>query len=128
MEYIIQPGDTLFAIAGRFGITLAELLAANPQITNPDLVFPGQRIMIPVSAPPEVYVVRPGDTLFAIARRFGVTLEQLLAANPQITDPDRIFPGERINIPAAVPPPGTMFYTVQPGDTMFLIARRFAHR
>lgn len=112
MEYIIQPGDTLFAIARRFGITLAELLAANPQIDNPDLVFPGQRIIIPVPAPPEVYVVRPGDTLFLIARRFNTTVETLLRLNPQIADPALIFPGQMIRVPAPAPavPPGCIVY------------------
>jgi spore coat assembly protein SafA len=45
------------------------------------------------------YTVQRGDTLNNIARRFGVSLANLLRANPQITDPDRIFPGQVINIP-----------------------------
>ena len=45
------------------------------------------------------YTVRPGDTLSGIAERFGVSLDALIAANPQISDPDRIFPGQVINIP-----------------------------
>jgi spore coat assembly protein SafA len=45
------------------------------------------------------YVVQRGDTLSGIARRFGVSLENLEEANPQITDPNRIFPGQVINIP-----------------------------
>ena len=52
MEYIIQPGDTLFAIARRFGITLAELLAANPQITNRP-GFPRSTDYDPVPARPK---------------------------------------------------------------------------
>lgn len=45
------------------------------------------------------YVVQRGDTLSGIARRFGVSLSALIRANPQIDDPDRIFPGQVINIP-----------------------------
>ena len=48
--YIVQPGDTLTAIAERFGVSLADLEAANPQITNPDLIFPEQVINIPDGA------------------------------------------------------------------------------
>lgn len=54
-------------------------------------------------SPPEptrTYVVQRGDTLSGIARRFRVTLSDLIDANPQIDDPDRIFPGQRINIPS----------------------------
>ncbi|MGE5557071.1 MAG: LysM peptidoglycan-binding domain-containing protein [Bacillota bacterium] len=127
MEYIIRPGDTLFAVARRFGITLERLLAANPQITNPAVIFPGQRIRIPVVTPPsQAYIVQAGDTLIRIAQRFGITLGQLLAANPQITNADLIFTGQRILIPAAAPPPpSTITYIIQPGDTLYLIARRF---
>jgi spore coat assembly protein SafA len=66
MTYVIQPGDTLFFIAGRFGVTVEDILAANPQITNPDLIFPGQIIEIPIPAPPPppdpgiTYIVQPG--------------------------------------------------------------------
>jgi hypothetical protein len=49
--------------------------------------------------PSSTYVVQPGDTLGGIARRFGVSLSALLRANPQIDDPDRIFPGQVLNIP-----------------------------
>jgi spore coat assembly protein SafA len=54
--YTVQTGDTLFNIARRFNIDLESLIAANQQIENPDLIFPGQRICIPTitPAPPPV--------------------------------------------------------------------------
>ncbi len=50
--YTVMAGDSLFSIAQRFGISLQELVAANPQITNPDLIFPGELICIPVVVQP----------------------------------------------------------------------------
>ncbi|MBP7332828.1 MAG: LysM peptidoglycan-binding domain-containing protein [Desulfotomaculaceae bacterium] len=48
MDYTVQSGDTLFLIARRFGLTLDALLAANPGIRDPDLIYPGQVITVPV--------------------------------------------------------------------------------
>ena len=48
--YIVVPGDSLWRIAVKFEVGLDELIAANPQITNPALIFPGQRINIPSAA------------------------------------------------------------------------------
>ena len=45
--YVVQPGDTLLAIANRYGITIDDILRAN-NLTNPDFVFAGQRLVIPV--------------------------------------------------------------------------------
>ncbi|WP_324669852.1 LysM peptidoglycan-binding domain-containing protein [Geochorda subterranea] len=105
-RYTVQPGDTLFFIAQRFGTTVDAILAINPQIANPNLIFPGQIICIPIARPPGVcppntvaYTVQPGDTLFFIAQRFGTTVDAILAANPQITNPSLIFPGQVICIP-----------------------------
>lgn len=136
-RYTVQSGDTMFRIAQRFGVSLDALIAANPQIPNPNLIFPGQVICVPSSPapPPPVcppgtfrYTVQPGDSMFRIAQRFGVSLKALIAANPQISNPNLIFPGQVICVPSAPPtvcPPGTFRYTVQPGDSMFLIAQRF---
>jgi spore coat assembly protein SafA len=44
---VVQAGDTLSGIAQKFGVTLALLEKANPQITDPNLIFPGQPIVIP---------------------------------------------------------------------------------
>lgn len=130
--YTVKSGDTMFMIAKHFGITLQSLINANPQISDPNLIFPGQIICIPVSGPAfcpqgKIYRVVKGDTMYEIAKRFGVTLEALILANPQIKDPNRIFPGEEICIPvvaAPVPCVNGMLYTVKSGDTMFEIARR----
>jgi spore coat assembly protein SafA len=45
------------------------------------------------------YVVEPGDTLYGIARRFGVPLDELIRANPQIADPSLIYPGDVVHVP-----------------------------
>lgn len=50
-SYIVQAGDTMWGIARRFGTTLAELVAANPQISDPNLIYVGQEIFLPTSSP-----------------------------------------------------------------------------
>ncbi|GEM_PF-667653 len=119
--YRVVAGDTMYSIAQRFGVTLDALIRANPQITNPNEIFPGQEICIPggttVQCPNGMlYTVRAGDTLFEIARRNNITLAALVAANPQITNPDRIFPGQVICIPAAAaqPPAVTLPMPTEP--------------
>jgi spore coat assembly protein SafA len=49
--YTVQKGDSLFLIAQRFKIPLQELIAANPQIPNPALIFVGQKICVPTKKP-----------------------------------------------------------------------------
>ena len=81
--YRIRPGDTYFQIAQRFGTTIDALVAANPGVDPGNLII-GQVICIPVTPPPGPcpggfpYVIRSGDTIFALSRRFGVTVEAIL--------------------------------------------------
>lgn len=119
--YRVVAGDTMFTIAQRFNISLDALIRANPQITNPNEIFPGQEICIPGGAPVNcpngmLYTVRAGDTLFEIARRNNITLAALVAANPQITNPDRIVPGQVICIPTMTtqPPAVTLPIPMEP--------------
>ena len=99
----VERGDTLSGIAARHGVSLGALLAANPQIANPDRIDIGQRINLP-SADRHV-TVRPGDTLGQIASRQGVALDALIRANG-IDNPNLIFPGDVLRIPAAPAPVG----------------------
>lgn len=103
MLYIVQPGDTLTIISRRFGTTVAGIMDINPQITNPDVIYTGQIINIPTTAAPAPgrnrYVVQPGDTLTIISRRFSTTLNEVIRVNPQISNPDVIYPGQIINLP-----------------------------
>lgn len=67
------------------------------------------------------YVVQRGDTLYRIGRRYAVSVQALLAANPQLANGDYIVPGQVLTIPDR----GTNRYVIQPGDTFYYIARRF---
>ncbi|MFC8719768.1 GH25 family lysozyme [Kitasatospora sp. NPDC057198] len=105
--YTVVPGDNLSTIAARHGVSLSMLEDANPQISNPDRIFPGQVLQLPAAgsapapapAPRRTYVVRPGDNLSQIAQAHRVTLAALEQANPKISNPDLIFPGQEINLP-----------------------------
>jgi murein DD-endopeptidase MepM/ murein hydrolase activator NlpD len=108
--YVVQAGDTLSAIASRFGVTVEALMAAN-QMDEADLIYQGQQITIPapssqtepsVTTSSQVYIVQAGDTLSAIARRFGVTVESLVQAN-DLSDPDYLRVGQQLIVPAAAP-------------------------
>jgi LysM repeat protein len=107
--YTVQAGDTLGVIARRFGTTVAELVRLN-NLANPDALQVGQKLTVPgsggsggaVTVPSagqgKTYTVQRGDTLLSIARRFGLTVKQLQAAN-NISNPDRIYPGQVLTIP-----------------------------
>ncbi|MFC4763274.1 LysM peptidoglycan-binding domain-containing protein [Dyella koreensis] len=135
-NYTVQPGDTLSGIAQRQGVSLQALEAANPQIGNFNHIYPGQVIHLPGggSAPAPSggsYTVRSGDSLSGIAASHGVSLSALEAANPQISNPNRIYPGQVIHIPggsggsaAPAPKPASHDYTVRSGDTLSGIASR----
>jgi len=129
--HTVQPGENLYRIALRYGTTVRAIAAAN-HISNPNLIYVGQRLVIPTggSTPPPgscIYVVRRGDTLYSIARHFGVSLATLARVN-HIANPSLIYVGQRLTIPGCgpVPPaPVGFWYTVRAGDTLYSIASRF---
>ena len=127
--YVVQPGDSLFGIAHQHGVIVGDLLAANG-LTLSSVIHPGQQLAIPAAAASSsagrgTYTVRSGDSLFGIARRHGVIVGDLLAANG-LTLSSVIHPGQRLAIPAAAASSsaGRGTYTVRSGDSLFGIARR----
>jgi predicted extracellular nuclease len=99
--YTVQPGDSLSTVARQFGITLSELATANGLSTT-SYLYIGQRLVLPSNAQPTVcrteHVVQLGDTLTAIARQYGLTLNQLATANG-LTDLNLIRLGQSLCIP-----------------------------
>ncbi|WP_025026888.1 C40 family peptidase [Caldalkalibacillus mannanilyticus] len=98
--YVVVPGDSLFLIAKRFGMTVDELKRIN-QLTG-DMIFVGQtlRLTAPAEQPSMTrYTVVAGDSLFLIGRRFGVTVDQLRQANKLTSD--TLMIGQVLMIPIA---------------------------
>lgn len=98
--YTVQPGDTMSKIAARNGITLSQLMSANPAVKSASLIYVGQKLTIP-STKMVSYTVQKGDTMSGIAKRFEISYAELLKANPNITNPAMIYVGQKITIPDA---------------------------
>jgi LysM repeat protein len=107
ITYAVQPGDTLSTNADDCDSTVKNILALKPEITNPNLIFIGQRLQISgsvseIEAHPTAYIVEAGETLDEIARLFGVTVGMIRRANPSLlffSQP--IYAGMVLYIPAA---------------------------
>ena len=103
--YVVQRGDTLAKIAAKYGVTVKQIVDLN-SIANPNLISAGQKLRIPVAAAPtggqsgapKTYTVRAGDTLVAIATRYGVTVQAIQQLN-NLTSPDQIYTGQVLKIP-----------------------------
>lgn len=117
--HIVQPGENLFRIGLRYGVSWQAIMQANGLTST--TIYVGQQLVIPIegAAPavtpapatqPEVvptpasttYIVQRGDTLFRIATRFGLTTAQLAAAN-NIHNPALIYTGQVLTIPGGAP-------------------------
>ncbi len=102
--YFVQRGETLYAIARRYQTTVHAIVAAN-RLEDPNAICPGQALIIPrpgeVPSPPPggiVHLVRPGETVFHLATKFGTSAQDILRSN-QIAHPEFILPGQQLVIP-----------------------------
>jgi len=134
--YTVKVGDTLESIAKEHGTAVDAILLKNPKLIDTDSVEAGETIEIPkahasqIPPPPATcsgryYTVVAGDSLYLIAQRNNITLDALLAANPQITDPARISVGQVICVPGTTPSCEGTLYTIRAGDTLFSLAQRY---
>lgn len=103
-SYVVQTGDTLYAISRFYNVTLDDLIEANPDV-DPELITQGQVICIPLAAPlvncpagATTYVVQKSDSFYSIANKNKMRLSALLKANPNI-NPDALLIGQSICIP-----------------------------
>lgn len=137
-SYIVQPGDTLSEIASRYGTTVQELVAIN-HLANPNLIFPGETLRVTTNSTVHgsetrgtgsiTYTVQRGNTLSQIANAYGVTVSHIVEMN-DIQNPNLIYPGEKLRITESTnatlnPVIQNNYYTVQRGDTLSGIARRY---
>ncbi|MEP7041217.1 MAG: LysM peptidoglycan-binding domain-containing protein [Chloroflexota bacterium] len=148
---VVQPGDTLSAIALKNGVTVDQLQALNG-IGNPNRIFAGQRLRLTgqaavvtttTSTPAQVvvHVVASGETLTGIARRYGSTIAALARANG-IANPSYLRTGQRLTIPGAAastpaeppearpakapaPVVAPTIHVVASGENLTRIARRY---
>lgn len=101
--YTVRKGDTLSGIGRRFGVPWQSIYAANRQVigADPDLIKPGQRLVIGEAGPVRTYTVRRGDSLTSIARRYSTNWQSIYSLNRKLIgpDPDLILPGQVLRVP-----------------------------
>ena len=130
VAYTVKSGDTLSAIAKEYGTTVNEIASLN-NISNPDLIYVGQYLLIPTTSNANVsisttytYTVKNGDTLSGIANEFGTTYQKLAEING-IADPNKIYAGQVIKINVSTSN-SVQTYTVKSGDNLTKIAKQFS--
>lgn len=121
--HVVQQGETLFAIAERYGTTVEAITHANG-VPDPRQIYIGQRLLITGGIEPvetwSAHVVRPGETLATIATLHGLAWRSLALAN-RLVNPHLLYVGQVLRLPAPSGRTGAL-HAVQPGETMAAIA------
>ena len=101
--HVVQGGETLYSLARLHHTTIDKILSINPGLTVESLQA-GQTILLPTGGAaesPTTHVVSKGDTMWNIAKRYNITVDELVAANPEMKQADyKLKKGSIINIPA----------------------------
>ncbi len=137
-RYRVEPGDTLWGIARRFGTRVAAIRDLN-RVRSARRIRPGQDLVVPVPEGRTVkslgrrvdtpvrggeYRVKRGDTLWGIARRFGTTVARLQRWN-SLAKGSVLRPGRVLRVEPAAVARGETVHVVEAGDTLWGIARRY---
>ena len=120
--YTVKAGDTLYSIAKKYGLTVSELKQLN-NLTS-DILSIGQVLNISnsnTSLPSNTYIVKSGDSLYSIAKKYGITVDALKSANGKTSNLLSI--GEILVIPTTTAT--TRTYTVKAGDSLWKIATTY---
>lgn len=122
--YIVKSGDTLWEIAKKYDISVNELKDAN-NLTSNTLTI-GQSLYIPkketTPSQNEVYIVKSGDSLYSIAKKYNTTVDELKRLNNLTSNMLSI--GQKLNV-SSTPNSSNLTYTVSKGDTLYGIANKF---
>ena len=143
--HTVKAGQNLTVIARSYGVTIAAIVQANG-ISNPSRIYAGQRLAIPSAASAagtpaspratapavkpaasRVHTVKAGQNLTVIARSYGVTIAAIVQANG-ISNPSRIYAGQRLAIPGAAPTAAPPAPATMPASMANLVAKRDAVR
>ena len=130
VAYTVRTGDTLSAIAARYHTTVAKIVQKN-SLKNPNLIYTGQKLKIPVCSTPINpvepekpntirYTVKTGDTLYGIAARYQTTVDKIVQLN-HLKNPDLIYTGQVLTIESKNTQKQAV---VKTGDTLWGIAVR----
>ncbi len=133
VTHTVQAGQNLYRIGLQYGMSWVPIANANG-LANPNAIYVGQVLIIPVAGcapvpptpippiPGTTYVVQYGDTLYSIGLKFGISWVQIAEANG-IVNPNQIYAGQVLKIPAAQPGPTPNFtHLVQYGETLYTIS------
>ena len=130
--HVVSAGESLYSISRQYGVSVTELRRENALVS--DTIQPNMLLRIPVyrdrvsTTQQRVYVVQKGDGVYGIAKRNGVTQENLLEANPWIRE-RQLEVGDKLIIPnlaeVGVTALEKQVYEVQKGEGVFGIAQRF---
>lgn len=116
--YTVQPGDTFWKISQRYGISTVSLMRTNNANAN-TVLYPGQNLIIPA-----LHIVQSGESYWSISKKYGVDFHKLLWIN-SATEKSMLNIGDKVFIPAGNQASGYTTYTVQKGDTYWIVSQKF---
>lgn len=140
--YTVQPKETRWSIANKYGITIDSLLALNPKLSKiTDYLSSGQELLLPKILGSSIqdqetqlynsYTVPAKQTFYSLEKKFGLTANEIMALNPEIKERGGLKEGMVLRIPvkkmetSEVNIENYNFYEVKPKQTEFSLTRKF---